>query len=233
MMNFGASRQNFPPLKFKTLESMSQTARWSGSLFLLCVLEVVLGDPSSWAAREMLPQKEQQVTQFGEVEIPALDQQNWKRPQNMFAWITMACNWRVPDDSFGRPGWFTNARILPVNPGISEFPPDQLAIYLVYEIPSLDAPMQMNANWYALDNNGKPVGEAIGQDAQFMDMNEGYGYLEIRPPQGGWKLGEYLVKIYISSPGQQIHALSQVGTMRFSISDSQQAAEACKEGSAR
>jgi hypothetical protein len=202
-------------------------------MFLVCCLGMALGDPAAWGGREMLPQKEQEVTQFGEVEIPALDQQNWKRPQNMFAWITMACDWRVPDDSFGRPGWFTNARILPVNPGVSKFPPNQPAIYVVYEIPSLDAPMQMNANWYFLDNNGKPVGEAIGKDAQFMDMNEGYGYLEIRQPQGGWKGGEYLVKIYISSPGQQIHALSQVGTMRFSISDSRQVAEVCEERSAQ
>ncbi|WP_455377286.1 hypothetical protein [Petrachloros mirabilis] len=220
-------------LNLRSLESLFQMARIGGFMFLVCCLGMALGEPWAWGGREMLPQKEQEVTQFGEVEIPALDQQNWKRPQNMFAWITMACNWRIPDDSFGRPGWFTNARILPVNPGITEFPPDQPAVYVVYEIPSLDAPMQMNANWYLLDSSGKPVGEAIGKDAQFMDMNEGYGYLEIRPPQGGWKLGEYLVKIYISSPGQQIHALSQVGTMRFSISDSRQVVEVCKERSAQ
>lgn len=196
-----------------------------------CCFSLGLMVSAAWSARDLLPQKEQEVTQFGELHIPPLDQQNWKRPQSMFSWIAMACNWRVPDDKYGRPGWFANARILPVNPGVAEFPPTQPAVYVVFEIPSLDAPMQMNADWFVLSDDGHPAGAAIGKDAQFMDMNEGYGYLEVRPPQGGWKPGDYLVKIYISSPGQQIHALSQVGTMRFTISSSQQAAEACKEES--
>ena len=188
---------------------------------------------TAWSQGRGLPQKEQEVTQFGDLQIPALDQKNWKHPQGMFSWIAMACHWRVPDDKYGRPGWFSNARILPVNPGVMEFPPDQSAVYVVFEIPALDAPMQMNADWFTLGSDGKPVGKAMGQDAQLMDMNEGYGYLEVRQPNGGWKLGTYLVKIYISSPGQQIHALSEVGTMRFVISESKQAAQACEDDSAR
>jgi hypothetical protein len=187
----------------------------------------------AWAQGRPLPQKEQEVTQFGDVQIPALDQKNWKYPQGMFSWIAMACHWRVPDEKYGRPGWFSNARILPVNPGVTEFPPSQTAVYVVFEIPALDAPMQMNADWFALGNEGKPIGKAMGKDAQLLDMNEGYGYLEVRQPEGGWKPGPYLVKIYISSPGQQIHALSEVGTMRFVISESEQAARACPDDSAR
>ena len=202
-------------------------------LWVCCCLSVVLMANSAWALREMLPQKEQEVTQFGDLEIAPLDQKNWKRPQNMFAWITMACDWKVPADSFGRPGWFTNSRILPVTPGVSEFPPSQGPIYIVYEIPSLDAPMQMNADWFLLSKEGKPVGESLGKDAQLMDMNEGYGYLEIRPPKGGWRVGDYIVKIYNSSPGQQIHALSLVGTMTFSINNAPHVASACENEPSR
>lgn len=202
-------------------------------LSALCCINVVTMASSALALREMLPQKEQEVTQFGDLGIPPLDQKNWKRPQNMFSWITMACDWQVPTDSFGRPGWFTNSRILPVIPGVSEFPPSQGPIYIVYEIPSLDAPMQMNADWFLLSKEGKPVGDSLGKDAQFMDMNEGYGYLEVRPPKDGWRVGDYIVKIYISSPGQQIHALSQVGTMMFSINDSPQTAAACSQEPSR
>ena len=211
----------------------SRTLRTAVGLLVVCSVGIGLVLPSAWALRELLPQKEQEVTQFGDLDIPPLDQKNWKRPQNMFSWITMACNWRVPDESYGRPGWFTNARILPVNPGVSEFPTTQQALYVVFEIPSLDAPMQMNADWFSLNASGKAVGESIGKDAQLMDMNEGYGYLEIRPPRGGWQPGDYLVKIYISSPGQQIHALSQVGTMRFTISDSEKVKEVCKGETSR
>ncbi len=198
-----------------------------GAVLLICGLSLLMAVPAAWSARDLHLPKEQEVTQFGDLQIPALDQKNWKRPQSMFSWITLACHWEVPGDSYGRPGWFTNSRIVPVKPGVSEFPPSQQAVYVVFEIPSLDAPMQMNADWFPLDPEGKPAGQAIGKDAQYLDMNEGYGYLEIRAPKDGWKPGAYLVKIYISSPGQQIHALSQVGTMRFVISESEQAAQAC------
>ncbi len=193
---------------------------------IVCLLAGLLLVPNS-VARDLMPQKEQEKTQSGEIYIPALDQENWKRPQGMFSWIAIACGWKVPDDTYGRAGWFMNARIMPVSPGVAEFPPDQPAVYIVYEIPSLDAPMQMNADWYFLGNEKKPSGAPLGKDSQYMDMNEGYGYLEVRQPEEGWKPGDYLVKIYISSPGQQIHALSQVGTMQFSISTNQRAATAC------
>lgn len=203
--------------------------RFAAIPLMICSLWVVMDGSFIPAQARGLPQKEQEVTQFGDLQIPALDQQNWKGPQGMFSWIAMACHWRVPDEKYGRPGWFSNARILPVNPGISDFPPSQQAVYIVFEIPALDAPMQMNADWFMLGKDGKPTGQALGNDAQLMDMNEGYGYLEVRQPKGGWQSGAYLVKIYISSPGQQIHALSQVGTMRFVISESDQASRACPE----
>lgn len=196
---------------------------------LIVAVSLTLGSLPAWAARDLLVPKEQEVTQFGDLHIPALDQKNWKRPQSMFSWITMACHWEVPGDSYGRPGWFTNSRIVPVKPGVSHFPPTQPAVYVVFEIPSLDAPMQMNADWYLLDADEKPAGDAIGKDAQYLDMNEGYGYLEIKAPKEGWTPGEYLVKIYISSPGQQIHALSQVGTMRFTIDATAQTAQTCAD----
>ena len=206
-----------------------QLLRLGGRLFLFCCVAMGMTALSVWGQGRPLPEKEQEVTQFGDLQIPALDQKNWKYPQGMFSWIAMACHWRVPDDKYGRPGWFANARILPVNPGVTEFPPSQPAVYVVFEIPALDAPMQMNADWFALGKEGRPIGKAMGKDAQFLDMNEGYGYLEVRQPEGGWKPGAYLVKIYISSPGQQIHALSEVGTMRFVISESEQAARACSD----
>ena len=210
-----------------------QLLRLSGRLILLCCVAIGMTALSVWGQGRLLPEKEQEVTQFGDLQIPALDQKNWKYPQGMFSWIAMACHWRVPDDKYGRPGWFANARILPVKPGVTEFPPSQPAVYVVFEIPALDAPMQMNADWFVLGKEGRPIGKAMGKDAQFLDMNEGYGYLEVRQPEGGWKPGAYLVKIYISSPGQQIHALSEVGTMQFVISESEQAARACQDDSPR
>jgi len=196
--------------------------------FITCCLVSLLAFLPKAESRDLMPQKEQEVTQFGEIDVRPFDQKNWKRPQSMFSWIAMGCGWEVPEDHYGRPGWFANPRILPVRPTVSVFPPDYPAVYIVYEIPSLDAPMQMNTDWFRLDHEGKPSGKRLGKDSQFMDMNEGYGYLEVRRPENGWDPGNYLVKIYISSPGMQIHALSLVGTMQFTISTSDPAAKACE-----
>ena len=41
-------------------------------LWVCCCLNVLLMANSAWALREMLPQKEQEVTQFGDLEIAPL-----------------------------------------------------------------------------------------------------------------------------------------------------------------
>ncbi len=194
----------------------------AGWLLPLCIL--VTSPFVASAARDLLPQKKQEITQSGEVNLQPLDQEHWQRPQSFFKWIAMACGWKVPDDSLGREGWYLNPRIEPKVPGVSVFPPDTTMFYIVYEIPSLDAPMQMNADWFVVNEEGQPVGKPVGHDAQFLDMNEAYGYFELRKPDHGWSPGTYLVKIYVSSPGQQRHALSVAGTMKFNINASEEAA---------
>jgi len=50
-----------------------------------------------------------------------------------------------------------------------------------------------------------------------LEMNQRYGYFIISQPADGWKKGNYLVKIYYGSPGQELHAVNVVGTMKFTI----------------
>lgn len=210
-----------------------ERGRSAGLLVIgLLLMSAAVPLPTGVDARDLMLPKEQEVTQFGDLEIPSLDQRNWNRPQAMFKWITMACGWRVPEDPLGREGWHGNPTIQPKVPGVSVFPPETQALYIVYEIPPLDAPMQMNADWYLINDQGKAGGKPLGKDSQFLDMNEAYGYFEVFSPERGWESGRYLVKIYISSPGQQLHALSQVGTMRFTIDTSEEALQTgsrCRE----
>ena len=150
----------------------------------------------------------------------ALDQVNWKRPQAVFSWITIARGYETPWDSFGRQGWMTqDAYIEPIDPGVTEFPPQTPEIFIVFEGQPLDAPGQFAAAWYPLAD-GKPLGEKpLGKDVIELEMNQKYGYFILRPQGQKWEKGKYLVKVYYGSPGQQLHETNVVGTLQFTIKE--------------
>lgn len=171
-------------------------------------------------ARDLLPQKEQTDTGFGKLELPSFDQQKRGNPQSMFVWIVMAKGYEVEWDSFGRVGWYTqDPRLKPVDPATS-FAPDTPTIYIVFEVPPLEDPAQFSAEWFQEDEKGQILEKPMGKDSLFIPWHEKHGFLELKKPADGWKVGTYLVKLYISSEGQQVfHAANQVGTMRFKIMD--------------
>ena len=153
----------------------------------------------------------------------AFDQVNWNRVQGVFSWITMAHGiddtpWQT---SGGRPGWMTteDAYVKPVDPGVSEFPSDTEIFYIVFEGQPLDAPAQFAAAWFEMKDGKVESNTLVGKDVIELDMNQRYGYFEIFPPKEGWKLGNYLVKIFYGSPSQALHAINVIGTMQFTIKE--------------
>ncbi len=152
--------------------------------------------------------------------LMALDQQRWQRPQSAFKWIVMARDILTPWDTFGRQGWMTDdAYVKPVDPGVSEFSSDTDMFYLVFAVSALDAPSQYRAAWFHVPDGTHPSDELTGTDALQMEMNEKAGYLEIFKPEGGWKKGKYLLKLYFESPGQDLYDPNAIGTMTFTITD--------------
>ena len=151
----------------------------------------------------------------------AFDQVNWKRPQGVFTWITMARGYDTPWDSLGRPGWMTtgDAYVEPVDPGVSEFSPDTQMFYIVFEGQPLDAPGQFAAAWFEMNDGQVNSHAPIGKDVIELEMNQRSGYFQISKPADGWKPGKYQVKIYYGSPGQELHAANVIGTMEFTIKD--------------
>lgn len=151
----------------------------------------------------------------------AFDQVNWKRPQGVFTWITMARGYDTPWDSLGRPGWMTtgDAYVEPVDPGVSEFSPDTQIFYIVFEGQPLDAPGQFAAAWFEMNDGQVNSHAPIGKDVIELEMNQRSGYFQISKPADGWKPGKYQVKIYYGSPGQELHAANVIGTMEFTIKD--------------
>ncbi len=169
--------------------------------------------------RDPMAPREQHETAVDEGQLPEFDAQRRNVPQSLFAWIVMAKGYEVEWDSFGRKGWYTqDPKIKPVEPGTSVFPADTAAIYIVFEVPPLEDPATFAAQWYLLDEQGKPAGVPAGKDSLFVPWHEKQGFLELKRPSQEWAVGRYLVKLYITPEGQQpFHAANLVGTMRFTI----------------
>ena len=165
-------------------------------------------------------QKEISGNSHSDGRILALDQKNWKRPQSSFNWVAMARDIKVPWDSHGRQGWLTDdAYVEPVDPGASEFSPDTEIFYIVFEVGALDAPSQFRAAWYYMPDGKTHELNHSGTDALFLEMNEKAGYLEVYRPDNGWQNGQYLLKIFFESPGQELYEGNVVGTMLFTITN--------------
>lgn len=187
-------------------------------LFALVLPSIVVGQEPSLTPKSPVIESEGSVT--ATTDLMALDQENWQRPQSAFKWIAMARDIKVPWDTFGRQGWMTDdAYVEPVDPGVSEFSPDTEIFYLVFAVSALDAPSQYRAAWFYMPDGQTPSQELTGTDALTMEMNEKAGYLEIYRPEGGWKKGKYLVKLYFESPGQDLYDPNVIGTMEFTITE--------------
>ncbi len=172
----------------------------------------------SFAPKEA--KKELSEASTPQTRVMALDQKNWKRPQSSFNWVAMARGIKTPWDSFGRQGWMTDdAYVEPIDPGVSEFSPDTEIFYIVFEVGGLDAPSQFRAAWYFMPDGKTPEKNHSGTDALFLEMNEKAGYLEIFRPEDGWKKGQYLLKLFFESPGQELYEGNLIGTMVFTITD--------------
>jgi hypothetical protein len=196
----------------------------SGISFVILLLALVMPpvavgeEDTSFTPKAATNESEGSVTTA--TALMALDQENWQRPQSAFKWIAMARDIKVPWDTFGRQGWMTDdAYVEPVDPGTSEFSADTEIFYLVFAVSALDAPSQYRAAWFHMPDGKTPSEKLTGTDALFMEMNEKAGYLEIFRPEEGWKKGQYLVKLYFESPGQELYDPNVIGTMAFTITE--------------
>ncbi|HEX3204387.1 MAG TPA: hypothetical protein VHQ67_06505 [Nitrospiraceae bacterium] len=177
--------------------------------------------PGVLTARDLLPPKEQQDTEFDATRGPSFDKQKRGVPQSIFVSIEMARGYEVEWDSFGRQGWYTqDPRIKPVGAGTTVFTPETPAVYVVFEVAPLEDPAQFGAQWFLEDDQGRTSDTPVGRDVLEVPGHSRYGFLELKSPPQGWKKGNYLVKLFITPLGQQpFHAVNQVGTMGFKIED--------------
>jgi len=203
--------------------AMKMNGRW-----VICRLAVMVGVMAGVGfsvavvdGRDLMVPKEQATTEFEPTETPSMDVQEKGVPQSLFTWIKMARGYEVEWDTFGRKGWYTqDPRLKPIAPGTTLFSPDTPAVYIVFEVAPLEDPAQFAAQVFPIGADGKTGAHAIVTDSLEVPGHERYGFLELKKPSEQWPQGKYLVKIYITSLGQQpFHAVNQVGTMRFAVTD--------------
>ena len=216
--------------------AMKMNGRW-----VICRLAVMVGVMAGVGfsvavveGRDLMVPKEQATTEFEPTETPSMDVQEKGVPQSLFTWIKMARGYEVEWDTFGRKGWYTqDPRLKPIAPGTTLFSPDTPAVYIVFEVAPLEDPAQFAAQVFPVGADGKTGARAIVTDSLEVPGHERYGFLELKKPSEQWPQGKYLVKIYITSLGQQpFHAVNQVGTMRFTVID-QPPAPASSDSTAR
>ena len=198
--------------------------RWCDGLAVFrlgCGLLAVVLWSASASGKDLLPQKEQEATEFGSTQSPSFDDQKAGIPQSLFTWIKLAKGYEVEWDTFGRKGWYTqDPRLKPVEP-TSVFPADAAAVYIVFESAPLEDPTQFSAQWFREGDGGVLPSKPFGQDILELPGYERYGFLELKRPGERWPVGAYVVKLYIAPHGQQsFHAVNQVGTLRFTITES-------------
>lgn len=124
-------------------------------------------------------------------------------------------------ETCGRTGWYSqDPRLRPIESGLT-FTSDISAIYLVFEVASLEDPAQFAVVWY-IEQPQSELKE-VGKDALEVSGHERYGYLELKRSGERWAAGKYVVKIYIASLGQHpFHAVNQIGKMHFAMTDAAQ-----------
>lgn len=203
-------------LRLNHYAQVSLSERWitAGALYTALLL-VQTGH-----AKDLLAPKEQESTEIGTTQSPSFDDQQRGVPQSLFTWIKMAKGYEVEWDTFGRKGWYTqDPRLKPIEPG-SVFAPDQPAVYIVFEVAPLEDPAQFGVQWFLEQPEGQSSLAPVGKDVLEVPGHERYGYLELRKSGEKWAVGNYVAKIFIAPLGQQpFHAVNQVGTMRFTISE--------------
>ncbi len=194
--------------------------RFIGSWIAIGMLCSGLVFTGTGLGKDILAPREQETTEVGVTQSPSFDEQQKGVPQSLFTWIKMAKGFEIEWDTFGRTGWYTqDPRLRPVEPG-AVFPQETPAVYIVFEVAPLEDPAQFAVQWFREQPGGQPNLEVLGKDVLEVPGHERYGYLEMKKSGERWEPGHYMAKLFIAPLGQQpFHAVNQVGTMRFTITE--------------
>ena len=135
-------------------------------------------------------------------------------PQGMFRSIVLA-------ESFEEElGFQRTHEIVPIRP-TERFSVGSQPVFIVFELHQHYQSFQLFGRCYPEQVEGLDARSVVADDAMYIALEDQTGYLKLFPPQGSWKPGRYKVEIHA---GEQINDMSLMGTMRFTIAGSSDAA---------
>ena len=110
-------------------------------------------------------------------------------------------------------GFRRQNEIVPVNP-TSEFHSGSKPVFIVFQLYPHFQSFEIFGVCYPEAVPELDPKTVIARDTMYIATEDESGYLKLFPPAGGWKSGKYTVKIHV---GEQINAISLMGTMRFTV----------------
>lgn len=128
-------------------------------------------------------------------------------PQGLFRSIVMA------EDFDERLGPLRIHEIVPIKP-TERFHGDAPAVFIVFSLHQHYQAFTVFGLCMPEQVAGAISETIVSEDAMHIALEDESGYLKLPPPRGGWKPGRYKVEIHI---GEQVNAMSLMGTMRFTI----------------
>lgn len=129
-------------------------------------------------------------------------------PEGMFRSIRTAQGYEE------EPGFRRTHEIVPVNP-TDTFPPDTPAVYIVFQLHQHYQLFKVFGLCFPESVEGLDPKTVVTRDVMQIVSEDESGYLQLLPPQEGWKPGRYKVEIYA---GEAVNEVTMFGTVRFTIS---------------
>ncbi len=130
-----------------------------------------------------------------------------KPPTGFFTKLTLAHGVQDVKDVF------QTDRYKPDKPA-STFNSDVGTIYMVFDLLPRENPVHIIGQLYLDKGEGRPNEQLLYDREVYLTTSQDSGFLELGPPEEGWILGNYKVKIHL---GEKVTEASQLGTLRFKV----------------
>jgi hypothetical protein len=118
-------------------------------------------------------------------------------------------------------GFRRQNEIVPVNP-THEFHSSSTPVFIVFQLYPHFQSFEIFGACYPEAVPELDPKMVIARDTMYIATEDESGYLKLFPPAGGWKSGQYKVTIHV---GEQINAISLMGTMRFTVASQDSATD--------